>query len=102
MITKHFIIETNNCERLIWLDWMKLLAILSIIWGHFFSEGHQFLYAFSVQTFCVISGVLYKRCFNLAMCISRCFWQLLVPTLIMSIILQVDFCLRYQNGMWGG
>lgn len=46
---------TNNLsERLIWLDWMKVWAILSIIWGHFFSAGHIYLYVFNVQVFCVI------------------------------------------------
>ena len=48
-------------ERLVWLDWMKVWAIFSIIWGHFFSEGHVYLYVFSVQVFCVISGFLYKK-----------------------------------------
>lgn len=25
-------------------NWMKVLALLSIIWGHSFSEGHVYLY----------------------------------------------------------
>jgi fucose 4-O-acetylase-like acetyltransferase len=77
-------------ERIVWLDWMKVLAILSIIWGHFFSEGHVYLYVFSVQVFCLISGFLYKKASDWKTCIKRCFWQLFVPTVIMSLIMQLE------------
>ena len=33
--------EANG--RMAWLDWMKVWAILAIIWGHFFSSGHVYL-----------------------------------------------------------
>lgn len=81
-------------ERIVWLDWMKVLAILSIIWGHFFSEGHVYLYVFSVQTFCLISGFLYKRAPDWKTCIRRCFWQLLVPTIILSVVMQLEAYFR--------
>ena len=81
-------------SRIVWLDWMKVLAILSIIWGHFFSEGHVYLYVFSVQTFCLISGFLYKRAPDWKTCIKRCFWQLLVPTIILSVVMQLEAYFR--------
>ena len=81
-------------ERIVWLDWMKVLAILSIIWGHFFSEGHVYLYVFSVQVFCLISGFLYKKASDWKTCIKRCFWQLFVPTIIMSLIMQLEAYFR--------
>lgn len=80
--------------RIVWLDWMKVWAILAIIWGHFFSEGHVYLYVFSVQVFCVISGFLYKKSPDWKTCIQKCFWQLFVPTVIMSIMMQMDAYLR--------
>ncbi len=80
--------------RLLWLDWMKVLAILAIIWGHFFSEGYVYLYVFSVQAFCVISGFLYKKAPNWKICITKCFWQLLVPTVILSVLMQLEAYLR--------
>lgn len=80
--------------RIVWLDWMKVWAILSIIWGHFFSEGHVYLYVFSVQVFCVISGFLYKKAENLKACAIKCFWQLFVPTVIMSLIMQLEAYFR--------
>ena len=80
--------------RLVWLDWMKVLAILSIVWGHFFSEGHLYLYVFSVQVFCVISGFLYKKSPDWRTCLTKCFWQLFVPTVIMSVLMHLEAYLR--------
>lgn len=80
--------------RILWLDWMKVWAILAIIWGHFFSPGHLYLYVFSVQVFCLISGFLYKRAPDWKTCINKSFWQLLVPTVLMSVIMQFDMYLR--------
>lgn len=86
--------NNKNKERIVWLDWMKVWAILSIIWGHFFSDGHVFLYVFSVQVFCVISGFLYKKSQNWKTCIQKCFWQLLVPTIIMSTMMHLEAYIR--------
>jgi len=80
--------------RIVWLDWMKVLAILAIIWGHFFSAGHVYLYVFSVQVFCVISGFLYKKTDNWKTCVIKCFWQLLVPTIIMSTMMHMEAYFR--------
>ncbi len=81
-------------DRLVWLDWMKVWAILAIIWGHFFSAGHVYLYVFSVQVFCVISGFLYKKAPDWRSCLQKCFWQLFVPTVILSVTMQVEAYLR--------
>jgi fucose 4-O-acetylase-like acetyltransferase len=61
-------------ERMLWLDWMKVLAILSIVWGHFFSEGYVYLYVYSVQAFCLMSGFLYKRSADWKRCVQKSFW----------------------------
>lgn len=91
--------ESNMISnRIVWLDWMKVWAILAIIWGHFFSAGHLYLYVFSVQVFCVISGFLYKRSPNWKTCIKKAFWQLFVPTLIMSILMRYEMLLRSSGG----
>lgn len=89
------VINQQNIKRIVWLDWMKVLAILSIIWGHFFSAGHVYLYVFSVQVFCVISGFLYKKSPDWKTCVRKCFWQLFIPTVIMSVIMQLEAYLRY-------
>ncbi len=93
-------IEQVSQNRIVWLDWMKVMAILSIIWGHFFSAGHVYLYVFSVQTFCLISGFLYKKNSSLIICLRKCFWQLFVPTVIMSLIIHLaDFFLCRARGV---
>ena len=84
----------NQQNRIVWLDWMKVLAILSIIWGHFFSQGYQYLYVFNVQVFCVISGFLYHPAPNWRTCLVRNARQLLVPTAIFSIVMQLEAYLR--------
>ena len=86
--------NNKSRERILWLDWMKVMAILSIIFGHFFSAGHLYLYVFSVQVFCVISGFLYKKSSNLNSCIQKCFWQLFIPTVIMSTLMQLEASFR--------
>ena len=80
--------------RMVWLDWMKVMAIFSIVWGHFFSAGHLYLYVFNVQVFCVISGFLYKRADSWRSCLTKCFWQLFVPTVILSTVMQAEAWLR--------
>lgn len=54
----------------------------------------MYLYVFSVQVFCVISGFLYKKSLDWKTCIRKCFWRLFVPTVIMSIIMQLEAYLR--------
>lgn len=82
--------NTITNDRLVWLDWMKVWAVLAIVWGHFFSPGNVYLYVFSVQVFCVISGFLYKKSPDWKTCIRKCFWQLFVPTIILSILMHLE------------
>lgn len=87
--------ESNMVSnRMVWLDWMKVWAVLAVIWGHFFSAGHLYLYVFNLQVFCVISGFLYKRAPNWRTCIKKAFWQLFVPTVILSFIMHFEMYLR--------
>lgn len=80
--------------RLVWLDWMKVWATLAVIWGHFFSKGDVYVFVFNLQTFCVISGFLYKKTPDWKTCILKCFWQLFVPTVIMSFTMHFEAYLR--------
>ena len=86
--------QTNNGGRLLWLDWMKVWATLAVIWGHFFVKGDVYVFVFNLQVFCVISGFLYKKAPNWWTCIQKCFWQLLVPTLIMSTLMHLEAYFR--------
>lgn len=49
-------------KHLIWIDWMKALLMLVVIWGHCFPEGLEpFIYAFNVSAFFVVSGFLARK-----------------------------------------
>lgn len=76
--------------RLVWIDWMKVWATLAVIWGHFFSKGDVYVYVFHLQVFWVISGFLYKKQKTWKTCIQKCFWQLLVPTVIFSFLMRFE------------
>ena len=86
--------QTINGGRLLWLDWMKVWATLAVIWGHFFAKGDVYVFVFNLQVFCVISGFLYKKSPNWKTCIQKCFWQLLVPTIIMSTMMHLEAYFR--------
>lgn len=83
--------------RIVWLDWMKVWATFAVIWGHFFSKGDIYVYVFNLQVFCVISGFLYKKAPNWKKCIQKCFWQLLIPTVIMSTVMHLEAYFRYMS-----
>ena len=81
-------------KRLVWLDWMKIWATLAVIYGHFFSKGDIYVFVFNLQVFCVISGFLFKKAPNLKICLQKCLWQLLVPTVIMSAFMHLEAYIR--------
>lgn len=50
--------ETNK-ERKAWIDWLKVLGMFFIVWGHMFPPHvSDLLYAFSVPLFFMTSGYL--------------------------------------------
>ena len=86
--------QAINGGRLLWLDWMKVWATLAVIWGHFFAKGDVYVFVFNLQVFCVISGFLFKKSPNWKVCVQKCFWQLLVPTIIMSTLMHLEAYFR--------
>ena len=71
-------------ERRIWIDWMKVLGMLFIVWGHFTPNiMHNFIYAFNVPLFFCISGALT----NVPSGGGKLWRSLLLPYITMAIIL---------------
>lgn len=68
-------------KRLVYIDVMKLLGIYLIVYGHFFSFGSLYIYAFHVPLFFIISGFLSKQE------PSAIFWKKLWQNLIVPLIL---------------
>lgn len=72
-------------EHFIWIDWMKVLAMYLIIAGHCSVPGNLYIYVFSVPSFFILSGFLFKKePWNLF--IKKTFWNYCVPMLILLLI----------------
>ncbi len=86
-------------KRFRWIDWMKVLGMYAIVWGHFFSTGYVYLYVFSVPVFFVISGFLSKIEEN-----SKLFWHKMFNTLCIPIILisSINFLMHTTNSAFHG
>ena len=74
-------------QRQVWIDWMKVLGMLTIVWGHCFPKGMDtFLYAFNVPLFFLISGYLTRRESSMHICFNKCLHNLIIPYFILAFI----------------
>lgn len=71
-------------ERLIWVDWMKVVGMYFIIVGHFFPLGNECIYMFSVPLFFFISGFLTKLT---DLCYKKLYSNLIQPLLLICLTL---------------
>lgn len=69
-------------KRLPWVDWMKAIGMLFIIYGHMFSLYDKYVYAFNVPVFFVISGFLTNQSHS-----NRVFWRKLYNQLFLPMLL---------------
>lgn len=59
--TKHIFSYSSQSGGVNWIDWMKTIGMYFIIWGHLSPNIlKSFIYAFSVPSFFMISGYLFK------------------------------------------
>ena len=78
-------------ERLVYIDWMKIVGIYFIIAGHMFSSGHEYLYTFSVPLFFLVSGLLFHFEAQWTVFWKKLFHNLIIPMiLICFIILSIE------------
>lgn len=89
-------------ERKVWIDWMKSIGMLAIIWGHCFPEGMSaFIYAFNVPVFFVISGYLTHQESSMRVCIDKVWNNLMIPYLILAFIKAAGDMLHHLlDGQW--
>lgn len=88
MTNKMELAKTVN-KRMNWLDWMKAIGMYLIVYGHYTSYAHEFIYTFSVPLFFVISGFLFKKEENIKTFFKKNFYNLLLPMLLMVILVQI-------------
>ena len=86
-------------KRLMWIDWMKVIGMYCIVWGHFFSIGHKYLYIFNVPLFFIISGFLSKKESN-----YRVFWNKILNNFFIPlfIISSINFCIHVITAYFHG
>ena len=72
--------------RLIWIDYMKVLGMYFIVYGHFFSIGSKYIYTFNVALFFVISGFLTKKENRPIIFWKKIWYNLILPTIIICSI----------------
>lgn len=72
--------------RLHWVDVMKVLGMFFIIYGHLFTYGYQYAYAFNVPVFFVLSGFLFKEDQSASEFWRKLWWQLAVPMLAICVL----------------
>lgn len=89
-------------QRVIWIDWVKTIGMLMIIWGHCFPKYVSgFLYAFNVPLFFIISGYLCKKEKSLNLCLGKIFHNLIIPYFILGFIKVFATVIEhFSDGLW--
>ena len=83
-------------ERANWIDWMKALCMLIVVWGHCFPKGLEpFIYAFNVPVFFVISGYLSHREESWKLFCKKSWTNLILPYLLICIIKDAGFMVKH-------
>jgi fucose 4-O-acetylase-like acetyltransferase len=88
-------INMERTNRLVWIDWMKAIGMLLIIWGHCFPIGlTSFVYSFSVPLFFMVSGYLSKNENSLKLFWKKNLRTLVIPYLLLCFIKDADFWIK--------
>lgn len=74
--------KKESGQRLVWLDWMKTLAIFLIIAGHCWVPYNEYIYVFSVPCFFILSGFLTKHEDD-----NKLFWKKLIGNLLIPMVI---------------
>lgn len=81
-----------------WVDWMKALGMLFIIWGHAFPETFSpFIYSFNVPLFFIVSGYLYKRSETFTVFLKKNYISLIIPYLLLCLIKDFSHIIKFYN-----
>lgn len=69
-------------QRYVWIDWMKVIGITLVVFGHFHSPIAKYVYVFHVPLFFLISGILSKVESDNNVFWKKIFFNLIIPVLI--------------------
>jgi fucose 4-O-acetylase-like acetyltransferase len=91
-------LNTPASKRKNWIDWMKSVGMLVIIWGHAFPTGlTSFIYSFNVPLFFIISGYLFKKENSAAAFFKKNLYTLVIPYLLLCLIKDFSHITKYWN-----
>jgi len=89
----------KQTSRLVWIDWMKTLAMYFIIAGHCWVPGNKYIYVFSVPCFFILSGFLSKREDDAKLFWKKLLWNLFIPMCLYFVItIMVQFAVQIVKG----
>ena len=70
----------SNKKRKNWIDWAKVLGMFLVVYGHCFPQSMtDFVYAFNVPVFFVVSGYLCKKETSFDICWKKTLSNLVIP-----------------------
>lgn len=79
-----------------WIDWMKVIGITAVVWGHFFPDGmSDFIYAFNVPVFFVVSGYLTKEDRDMKENAHKVAVALVIPYLLLALIKVAGYVFKH-------
>ncbi len=88
-------------NRIVWIDWMKALAMYFIIAGHCWVPYNQYIYVFSVPCFFIISGYLSHKESTVSIFWTKLLFNMVIPLCIYLIISLCFYNLQmYANGLF--
>lgn len=88
--------QNNGMAREYWIDWMKVIGIIAVVWGHFFPDGlSDFIYTFNVPVFFVISGYLARSGRSMKENFRKVSTSLIAPYLLLALIKVAGFALKH-------
>ena len=79
----------NAIKRLEYIDFLKAVGILAVIWGHIYTKNdtiYQFVYSFHVPLFFVLSGVFFNPNQTLKEFLAKRINKLIIPYLFFYLI----------------
>ncbi len=111
----HHVVLISNCHmnimgggnamaqsnRIVWIDWMKAIAMYFIIAGHCWVPYNQYIYVFSVPCFFIISGYFSHKESTASVFWAKLLFNMVIPLCIYLIIGLCFYNLQmYVNGLF--
>lgn len=88
--------KVETLGRKNWIDWMKVIGITVVVWGHFFPEGVSgFIYAFNVPVFFAISGYLTRQDRGFKANAGKVATGLAIPYILLALIKVAGYAIKH-------